>query len=340
MEESMRPRLGRSRFLITGIASLGSFGIIPSVARAAQFQYKLATSDPNGLPRQVRLVQMANAIKAETNGRMEIQLFPNSILGSQTSMLEQLRLGSIQFYSNLDSGYASVVPVAAIDSVGFAFTSQKQPAQVLDGALGAYLRKEFSAKGLYLFENIFEAGFRQVTSSTKPIQSVEDFVGFKIRTPSVGIFIDLFRTLGASPVPIDSNALYTSLQTHLVDGAELPLDGIEYQRVYEVQRYLSITNHIWAGFWLAGNLDAWNALPPDIQTVVNRNAAKHVLLERKDSYLINVSVANKLKRQGLILNTLETAPMRARLAPYYARWKRELGSTAWSLLEDKVGKLG
>ena len=88
------------------------------------------------------MVQLATAVKAETKGRMEIQIFPNSTLGSTTAMLEQMRLGSIQFFSTLDANYSGVVPVAAINSVGFAFTSQRQPGQVVDGELGGYVRRE------------------------------------------------------------------------------------------------------------------------------------------------------------------------------------------------------
>ena len=324
--------------LALGAGALASVAFMQP-ARAAQYVYKLAHDLPQDSPLHVRSVQMANAVKAETNGRMEIQIFPNHMLGGQTNELSQLRAGSIQFLLTLDAVYSAIAPVANIDSIGFAFTSTKQATAALDGPLGAYIRKELNSKGLYVFEKVFDLGFRQVTSSQKPIKTVDDFTGLKIRTPPSAVFVDLFKTLGASPTPIDIGELYVALQTHVVDAQETPLSSIETLRYYEVQKYLSVTNHIWTGNWLAANGDAWNALPPDIQAVVNRNAAKYTLLERRDMTLLNVALADKLQRQGLTFNTADVTSMRSRLGPFYAHWKAEFGSTAWGLLENAVGKL-
>ncbi len=334
----MYAKMSRRSALAAAAGAAGSLAI-PRPARAAQYVYSLAHDLPQDSPLHVRSVQMAEAVKAQTNGRMEIRIFPNHLLGGQTSELTQLRAGSIQFLLTLDAVYAAVAPVAAIDSVGFAFSSTKQATAALDGPLGAYIRKELASKGLYVFENVFDLGFRQVTSSVKPIKTVDDFSGLRMRTPPAPIFVDLFKTLGASPTPIDIGELYVALQTHVVDAQETPLSSIETLRYFEVQKYLSITNHIWTGNWLAANGDAWNALPPDIQAVVKRNVAQATRLERNDMTLLNAALADKLQRQGLAFNTADVASMRARLAPYYAHWKNEFGPTAWALLENEVGKL-
>jgi tripartite ATP-independent transporter DctP family solute receptor len=285
------------------------------------------------------MVQMANAVKAETNGRMEIQVYPNSQLGSQASMIAQVRLGSLQFMQTGNAQFSSIVPVAAIDSLGFAFSNGNQPLEALDGNLGAYIRREFAAKGLLCFDKVFDASFRQVTSSLRPIRAVGDFAGTKIRVPSSPIYVEMFRALGASPVALDTTELYTALQTRIVDAQETPLTVIESYRLSEVQKYLSLTSHGWGGLWLVGNLEAWNALPPDIQDIVKRNEAKYALLERRDVAAQVNSLANKLAREGFAVNQADTSGMRARLGPYYARWKNEFGSTAWGLLEAVTGKL-
>jgi TRAP-type transport system periplasmic protein len=329
----------RSRFLMASAAVLGAIGIVRGPVPAAQFVYKFGDPSPSSDPTTVRMVQMAAAIKAETQGRMEIQVFPDSQLGSPTSMLTQLREGVLPFIAVNRSIFTDIVPTAAIDSVGFTFTSTRQILAALDGGLGAYIRRELALKGMYVFEKCTDSGFRQVTSSTKQVRTVDDLAGFKIRIPPARIFVDLFKTLGASPVPLDSNGLYLALQTHIVDGQEASFANIETYKYYEVQKYLAITNHISSGSWLAANADAWNALPPDIQAVVKRNVAKYVLLQRSDFGTQNATFGDKLKSQGFVFNTANTATMRARLGPYYARWKSELGSTAWSLLEATVGKL-
>jgi tripartite ATP-independent transporter DctP family solute receptor len=262
------------------------------------------------------------------------------MLGGQASLLEQIRLGSIQFATLPHSGFGTVVPVAQITNVGFAFNSDQQPLQAMDGPLGAYIVREIAAKGMHLFPRSTASGFRQLTSSTKPIRNADDLVGFKLRVAPTAIFVDLFKSLGASPVALDANELYTAMQTHIVDGQENNLGSIEGFKVYEVQRYLSITNHMWNGSWLAANPAAWNSLPSDMQAVVERNVAQYVPFERRQITLQTASLADKLKRQGMIFNTADAASMRARLGGFYQRWKDQLGATPWGLLEATVGKLG
>jgi TRAP-type transport system periplasmic protein len=329
----------RSRFLAGTVVTAGTFGVISSKAKAAEFTFKLGHPWPEEYFTNKRLVQMASAVKAETAGRMEIQIFPNSALGAQTGQIAQLRMGAEQLLCMNHSVYATVVPVSQICAVGFAFNTEKQPIDALDGALGDYIRKQFTAQGMYVFEKTFDNAFRQITTSTHPIRTVDDFAGLKLRTLPAPIFVDLFKNLGASPIPIDSSEQYVSMQTHIVDGEDSGLDLIESAKYYEVQKYLSITNHIWGGAWLAANSSVWNALPRDVQAIVNRNVTKFTLLQRQDVLRANDTLVASLKRHGMIVNTAETTSMRARLGAYYARWKNEFGPTAWSLLEAKAGKL-
>jgi len=181
---------------------------------------------------------------------------------------------------------------------------------------------------------------RQITASTHPIRTADDLASFKIRTPAGALWVDLFRSLGASPTPINFSEVYTALQNHTVDGEENPFAVIATARLYEVQKYLSVTNHMWSAFWFLGNPDAWKALPPDVQAIVERNAAKYALLQRNDTELRNNSLADKLQRSGMTMNVANTSGFRARLGDFYKRWKATFGDTAWALLEQTSGKLG
>ena len=174
-------RLYRSRFFAGGGAMLGLAAVLPGKARAAQFVYKLAHPNPVSFAQHVRSVQMANAVKAETNGRLEIQIYPNASLGSASAMVSQVRLGSVQFTEIGDSSWEGVNPVAAITNVGFAFASSEKGLASMDGALGAYIRKEFQTKGLYAFERTFDYSIRHITSSTRPIRNASDLAGFRLR---------------------------------------------------------------------------------------------------------------------------------------------------------------
>ncbi|MBD5656276.1 MAG: TRAP transporter substrate-binding protein DctP, partial [Candidatus Eremiobacteraeota bacterium] len=134
--------------------------------------------------------------------------------------------------------------------------------------------------------------------------------------------------------------LYTALQTKVVDGQENPLANIDTARFYEVQKYLSLTNHMWSGFWLIGNQDAWNALPADMRAIVERNFAKYASAQRKATDNLNTTLAQQLAKKGLTVNSPPLSPFRPRLASYYAKWKSEFGNGAWSVLEKYSGKLG
>ncbi|HLI97651.1 MAG TPA: TRAP transporter substrate-binding protein [Candidatus Baltobacteraceae bacterium] len=327
----------KRKAIIAGAAAFASIGIIKAPAKAAQFELKMGTDNPTGHPLNIRAKQMCDAITAESGGKINMGFFPNNMLGGDTAMLTQLRSGALQMMT-LDPGILqSVVPASAISSIGFTFKSDEQAFAALDGALGDYVRKEIAARGLYCFKNIWENGTREITSSTHPIKTADDLEGFKIRTPEAKQWVQLFKALGAIPTAMNFNEVYTSLQTHVVDGQENPLAIIETGRLYEVQKYLSITNHLWGGFWLLMNGDVWKSLPTDLQGVIERNAAKYALLDRSDTLALNRSLQGKLVEQGMVVNVADTATFQRKLGAFYASAKAEFGPTAWALLEQTCG---
>src|SRR5471032_1125440 len=176
----------RRRLLQASAASavLGGLGA-PSVARAqtAEFTYKYANNLPDAHPLNVRAKEMAAAIKTETNGRFDLQIFPNNQLGSDTDMLSQIRSGGVEFFTLSGLILATLVPAASINGIGFAFPDYDTVWKAMDGDLGAYVRGEITKAGLEVMDKIWDNGFRQTTSSTKAINSPDDYKGFKIRVP-------------------------------------------------------------------------------------------------------------------------------------------------------------
>jgi TRAP-type transport system periplasmic protein len=233
-----------------------------------------------------------------------------------------------------------VVPGIPVDGIGFAFRSGAEAERAFDGPLGDYLRRELLAKEIVGFPKVMNLGMREVTSSSHPIRTAADFSGFKIRTPPADIVVDLFKSLGASPTPIVFPELYLSLQTHVVDGQETPYNTIEFAKFYEVQKYLSVTNHMATIFWILGDNNAWKALPPDLQAIVVRNFNRAAVLERGDTARQERTLAARLRTQGMVFNDADVTSMRKALSPFYARWKERLGGQAWELLERTAGKLG
>ncbi len=330
--------MNRSQFVAASAGVFGSIAIVRAPARAAQFTYKFSSDVAAEHPTNVRAKQIFDEIKQQTGGRLEIGVFPNNILGGASAVFSQIRTGAVQFMMALDGIVASVAPVAAIPGVGFAFKDTAQAFHAFDGPLGDYVHKEIVAKGLYCYDRPFLNGMRQISTSIKPIVNVADVEGLKIRTPPNKLAVDLFRTLGASPTPMNFTELYTALQTHIVDAQENPVAIIEVARLYEVQKFLSLTNHMWSAEFFIGNADAWAALPPDIQKICEAGFAKYLTLERNDTAKLNDTLTTQLAKQGMTVNKIsDAAPFRAKLAPFYATWKGEFGTTAWDLLERGAG---
>jgi len=330
----------RQKFLAGSAAVFASINVIKAPAKAAEFEYKFATNAPISHPLNTNAVPMWEYVKKETGGKVDVKIFPNNVLGGDTAMLTQLRSGAIQFFTLSGGILTNVVPVAGIQGVPFAFKSLKDVFAAFDGDLGAYVRKEIENNGLYAFPLITDNGFRQITNSVRPISTVKDLEGLKIRTPVGKLWVDLFKTLGAQVATINISEAYSALQTHVVDGQENPYIVIEFQRFFEVNKYLSVTNHMWDGYWFLANLDAWKALGPDNQKIVSKYADIYSRGERRDNNNFNIALAEKLGRQGMAINTADTSTFKAKLPDFYARWKNEFGATAWSIMEKYTGKLG
>lgn len=334
-------RITRGRFTAGTAAAFASIAVIRGTAEAAQWNYKYASNVSLDHPLNVRMRECWDAVRKETKGRLDVQVFPNNQLGGDTQALQQLRSGALQFFT-LDGGILqSVVPVAAIQGVGFAFKDSAEAFRAMDGPLGDYVRDEITKQGLYVHPKMWENGMRQITSGTKPIRTAADLEGFKIRTPAGALWVDLFKSMGAAPGPLNFSEVYTALQTKVFDGQENPYAIIDTARLYEVQKYLSVTNHMWSAYHLLGNADAWKALPPDVQRIVDRNLTKYALLQRHDTQLRNESLSEKLARHGLATNRADTSGFRSKLASsgFYGRWRDKFGPQAWSLLEKTSGKL-
>jgi tripartite ATP-independent transporter DctP family solute receptor len=338
-------KFSRRQLLVAGTASLvGSTLVAPPVARAQgapQFTYKYANNLPETHPMNVRAREMATAIKQETNSRFELQIFPSSQLGSDTDTLTQIRSGGVEFFTLSGLILAILVPAASINGMGFAFPNYDTVWKAMDGDLGAYVRAQIAKTNLLAMEKIWDNGFRQTTTSTKPIATPDDFRGMKLRVPPSPLWTSMFKAFDAAPASINFNEVYSALQTKIVDGQENPLAIISTAKLYEVQKYCSLTNHMWDGFWFLANRAAWERLPEDIRTIVAKNINEAGVKERDDVAKLNATLQQDLANKGLVFNKLDPGPFRGKLrsAGFYTEWQKKYGDEAWAILEKSVGKL-
>jgi tripartite ATP-independent transporter DctP family solute receptor len=329
------------RAILAGSAALPLFAIQTRRANAAEFSYKLANNAPLSHPQTIRQTEAINRIKEASAGRLEIQLFPNNQLGSDTDMLSQLRSGALDFFTLSGLILSTLVPPASINGVGFAFPDQAAVWKAMDGALGAYVRGEIGKRGLVAMEKMWDNGYREITSSTKPIRTPDDLKGFKIRVPVSPLWTSMFQAFGAAPASINFSEVYSALQTRIVDGQENPLTLIAIAKLYEVQKFVSMTGHMWDGFWMLANKRSFEALPADLQEIARRELNRSALDERADIAALSVSVATDLKAKGLEFVEVEKPAFRdaLRRAGFYAEWKKRFGDQAWGILESEVGVL-
>ena len=331
----------RRTFLTGAGAGALALSMAPAHAQKVEFSYKYANNLPVTHPMNVRAAQMAEAIRTETKGRVDIQIFPNNQLGSDTDMLSQVRSGGIDFFTLSGLILSTLVPAAAITGLGFAFSDYDAVWKAMDGELGAHVRAEIAKSNLVAMDKIWDNGFRQITSSTRPISSADDLKSMKIRVPPSAMWTSLFKAFDAAPTSINFSEVYSALQTKVVEGEENPLAVIATAKLYEVQKYCSLTNHMWDGFWFLANRKSWERLPADLRAIVARNINAAGMKERVDVAALNATLRKELSDKGMVFNQPKPDSFRDRLrkAGFYAEWKGRFGDEAWAILERSTGKL-
>ena len=307
-----------------------------STSKPPRFHYRLGANQPEESPTARRLAEMAAAILHETDGDFRLEVFPASRLGPDPQMFADLRGGKLEFYMS-GALLGGMAPTSALPMLPFAFGDSKAVFAALDGALGDRIRGELAAAGVHGFRRSWQNGFHHITTDARPIETAADFAGLKIRTPGGELAADFFRALGAEAGMVPFSGMYDALKAKIFDGQSDPLGVVLSLRLYEVQRYLSLTGHWWSGFTLLAHEAAWRDLPAEIQAVVERNADRFALLQRDDIEAVNAAGAAALARHGMIVNTADAAGIRARLGDFYASWRARFDPAAWALLEAETG---
>lgn len=334
----------RRHFLKTvSVASAAAAtGMVSTQAHAAEFTLKYANNLPATHPMNVRAREMAAKIASESKGRIELQVYPNNQLGNDTDTLGQVRSGAVDFFTLSPLILGTLVPAAQISGLGFAFKDYNQVWAAMDGELGAHVRKQIQEKtSVFAFDKIWDNGYRQITSSTRAITRPEDLKGMKLRVPPSPLWTSMFRAFDSAPASINFAEVYSALQTKIVEGQENPLAIISTAKLYEVQKYCSVTNHMWDGFWFLANKKSFERLPKDLQDIVMRNVNEAGMKQRADVKALNDSLVAEMKSKGLQFNDTDNELFRAKLrsAGFYAEWHKKFGDEAWAVLEKYTGKL-
>jgi TRAP-type transport system periplasmic protein len=335
-------KITRRGLLGAASAALASGALGKPASAAAEFEFKLGINTPDNHPLTLRLTEAAKAIGAQSSGRLDVTVFPNSQLGGDPEMLSQVRAGGIELLAAPSMTLSTLVPLSGLPSVGFAFRSYDQVWAAMDGGVGDVVRDAIGKAGIVPMKKVWDNGFRQITSSSsRQLSSVEDLRGFKIRVPVTALLTSLFSGLGALPSSISYSELYSALQTHIVEGQENPMAQVSTGKLYEVQKYCALSNHCWSGYWIVANRRALASLPPDLLEIVNANFDAAAIQERADLLEMDRAMQADLTAKGMIFNKPDPVQFRAALVKsgFYAQWQKTYGSEAWSRLEQYTGPL-
>src|SRR6266478_7014566 len=341
MEACMVPS---RRSVIAGLVG-ASLSIWPRPAPSQSFVARQYHPQPVGSHLHIYLTKLWDAVRKETRGQLDVAVCAqnNGAVIADPEILKQLQSGGLEFFVLNGNILSQAHPSADIQGIPFAFATSEQVTSLTDGELGDLMRQELAGAGVYLIPfGGMENGFKHITSVAKPIRDAADLQGFRMRTPGGKLFVEFYKALGAEPKIIGFNGLYQALAERQVDGQENPLVIAEENKLYEVCRYLSLTNPQWAGYNMIANNAYWQHLPTDIHDTVVRNAKLYVAQQRAFVRAANARLEQTLRDRGMIVNLVDVASFRERLisAHFYRDWRQSIGEKAWALMEAEVGKVG
>lgn len=301
---------------------------------AKQITMKFGHGADPGNPRNLGVVKFANLVKAKSNGRMVVEIYHSASLGSDEQMVEQLRSGVSQFAAPGSGTVAPLEPKLSVLDMPFLFKDYEQAWKILDSPLGQELVVSLPEKGLRVL-GYWENGFRNITNSTLPINSPDDLKGLKMRVPNWEVSIATFKALGAKVTPLAWPEVYMALQSGEVDGQENPYANTAGGKFYEVQKYLSVTQHQYSPLTILVSEKLWKTLSTKdqriIQDAVNEAGTyqRHLVKDSEEQLLAD------LKAKGMKVNTPpDMKPFRDRVASVYEEYKPKLGDVLQKLLDE------
>ena len=335
-------RYRRKTLIAAAGGALSTLGVMRFPAQAAEFTYKIASDTPAAHPAIVRLNEATQEILKASNGRIEVRVFPGSVLGGTTAMVGLVRTGAVEFITGNDLTMGDLVPIAAISGLPFVFRSPAEALKVMQGPVGRYQRNAIAnATGLHPLAVPYDYGFRELLNATRPINVPDDLKKIKFGITDSPMIVALWRALAAEIAVVQTADMYTSVQTHLVDAVDRTLVSAVSFKLYELLKYASMTNHVWTAGMLIANGYAWTRLPSGLRDMVEHNLNQAATLCNADVAQSAPTLETSLRSRGMVFNQADVPAFRdaVRRAGLYARFHDTYGPQVWALLEQSVGKL-
>lgn len=283
----------------------------------------------------------AEQVEKASGGKMKVRAIGAAALGPDTQMQQALIGGAQEMMVGSTATLVGITKEMALWDTPFLFNNAREADAVLDGPIGTKVIDKLQPKGLVGLA-YWENGFRNLTNSKRPVTKMEDLDGIKLRVMQNNVYLDSFRSLGANAVPLPFSELFSALETKTVDGQENPYNTILSSKFYEVQKFLSVTNHVYSPWIVLVSRKWWDGLSKDEQKVLSDAARASRDFERKDTRDEGAKALADLKAKGMQVNELppaEAARMRDKLTKVNATIAADVGMDLWKETQDALGKL-
>lgn len=311
------------RQVTMAIAAAAMVAGIPASFAQAPVKMSLAHNSPPASPKGMGATRFAELVSTKSNGRITINVAPSEQLGNENTNMAAMRTGTLDLGVIGQGAMLSVVPEVAALGLPFLFSSLPQAWATLDGPVGQELARKIESKNL-VFLGWWCNGIRQTTNNKRAITKPEDFKGLKIRTPLDPATVDMFSAMGATAQQINYGEVYLALQSGVVDGQENPLANIHAAKFYEVQKFLTFTNHKYEATAIIMSAASYARLSEADRKIVREAALEAGAFQRKlmlesDEKLI----AEFKKMPNLQMNTVDTAPFKKATEVVWDEWEKK-----------------
>jgi len=324
---------------VTLVLFAAGFLLIPEPVDAApQYTLKVGHNQMEKTVRQRASLKFKALVEERSKGEIQVQVYPAQQLGNDLERLQAMQMGTIEASISALPRMASALPAVQVFDLPFLFPSYDVVFKVADGKVGQEISAQMENKLKIKGAAFWHTGFKQFTANT-PIRKPEDFKGLKVRTMENPFLIAQFRALDANPVPIDFHELYTSLQQKVVEAQENDINTIHDMKFYEVQKYITISNHAWIGHVFAFSNAFLNKLPKNLQTVVIKAAQEAAQEDRYGVIDAEKTMVKTMQDKGLSviqLNAQELDAFRKKTRPVHDQFADRIGKDLVNLAYQEV----
>ena len=300
-------------------------GFAVSLSASAQTVYKIGWTNTIDSHYGIGVTTFGDEIAKRTNGRYKLQYFPSGALGGEREMLEAVQLGTQDMIITSTGPVGNFVPETRIVDIPYLFRDYEHARKVLDGPIGQDLLTKFPSKGLVAI-SWMENGFRHITNSKRPVKTPDDVKGLKIRTMENKVHMEAFKAMGALPTPMNMNEVFTALQTGTVDGQENPIPVILANKLYTVQKYLTLDSHVYSPALLIINKGLWDKMSEADRNAFKEAAKIGLVANRKKVNDDEANGIDVMKKAGTeVITQVDNAAFQKAVESAYKGFNKEFG---------------